>query len=215
MKAMSFDATLRELLGQRKFCTRRGTAGAWKVRPGDYLRAVARRQLRAGEKARTIAVLRVTDVRPAPALSDEEVALEGYAGKSVQFLETILRNMWADRPLVRIAFDYVAIAAPALREVAADRLGERPEILAELNLAWDGKLAALPRGDPGRRQLRELQRLGRTETLLLPETFALFCGSLGLEPIDLWRMPGGAPEAPRARRPRSSRKNRQLQLFPE
>ncbi|MFY0531523.1 hypothetical protein [Nannocystis pusilla] len=43
------------------------------------------------------------DIRPAPPLTPEEVELEGYAGKSVALVESILRNMYKGvRPLVRV-----------------------------------------------------------------------------------------------------------------
>ena len=206
MKAMAFDSTTRAILEQTKRCTRRAAGHAVSsLRPGDLLRAVNRRQnLRPGEQARTLAVLRVEDMRLAPPLSPEEVELEGYAGKSVAFVHQILRNMYGNRPLLRVQFHYVALAAPRIVAMGTDWR----EVRTELDLAWRGTLQTLPRGDPRRRELRELQRLGRSEILVTPTRYSEICSSLNLDALDLWREPG-APERARRR----SRRSNQLTLF--
>lgn len=86
MRNMSFALTTQQILHRTKTVTRR--IGWEYLKPGDLLQAIEKGQgLKAGEKARKLAVIRVKDVRrerldellgPNFAYGNEEVVREGF-----------------------------------------------------------------------------------------------------------------------------------------
>jgi hypothetical protein len=131
---MSFGATARQVRLQQKHVTRRRGARAESIRVGDGLRAVDRLPtLGRGDRAETLAVLRVTDVRSEPltAITDEEVSLEGFPGKPPAWLRAALCRMHAceeDATFVRIAFAFEQVALTPARLNAARRLARLSEV---------------------------------------------------------------------------------------
>lgn len=195
MRAMAFSATITPILSGTKTCTRReASSGAARLHPGSMIRAVDQLMgLGNGKRARTLAVLRVVNVTPAPRLTAAEVAAEGFEDKPPAFVESVLRSMYGDVPLVRVGFVYVAIAAPRLAE-----LTNAQPLLAltrEVGLAATSGLAALRRGEAACADLKALRDLAARDVLLEPEAHRRVCVELNVSPMELWR----PPRAPRRR----------------
>lgn len=196
MRPMAFSATIGPILCAAKTCTRREASGAAaRLKPGTLLRAVDRLMgIGKNGHARTLAVLRVVDVRPAPRITPAEVRAEGFEDKPVEFLEALLRKMYGDAPLVRIGFEYVAIAAPRLGELTGSQT--LMALAREVGNAATSRLASLRKGEAACADLKALRDLAARETLLDPEAHRRACAALKLSPMDLWRPPRATRERP-------------------
>lgn len=111
MRVISFSATIPQIQNRTKTVTRRL---GWKtLKPGDYLRGVEKAMgLKKGEKAKTIAHVRVVDVRREPlnACTDEDAAREGFPDMTgAEFVEFFCKAMGCkpDAEVTRIEFDYL------------------------------------------------------------------------------------------------------------
>lgn len=121
MKNISFFLTTAQIRNRTKTVTRR--MGWANLAPGTTLRAVVKGQgLRKGERAETIALIRVVGVRrerlqlllDAPDYGRREVDLEGFPEMSVpQFIEMFCASHKActvQTPITRIEFEYLEVA---------------------------------------------------------------------------------------------------------
>ena len=108
---MSFSLTTEQIRKKTKTVTRRN--GWWFLRPGDIVTAVEKaRGLKKGEKVKRICRIRIVSVRAEPlgAVSDEDVAREGFPGKDRDwFMQTYCRlnRCGGDVVVNRIEFEYL------------------------------------------------------------------------------------------------------------
>ena len=181
MRVMAFAPMVAALMDGSKTVTRRRPRGvASRLAPGDRVRAVDRLlHLEKGVHPRTVGVLVVEEVGPAPPMTDEEARLEGFGAA---IAESVYRRMFPllDRhgeALTRVRFSVLSLAAPELPRLARGASGPDRAFLERL--AED---AMLPRA-PGPRS-----RPRPPIDLLLPvHQHREACARLGLPPIALWR----------------------------
>jgi len=91
---MSFSLTTAQVRNKTKTVTRRN--GWWFLRPGDIVTAVENaRGLKKGEKVKRICRIRIVSVRAEPlrAVSDEDVAREGFSGKDRAWIVRTYRRL--------------------------------------------------------------------------------------------------------------------------
>ena len=176
MRVMAFSATVRAILGQQKTVTRRCGRVASELRPGDLIRAVNQiLGLGRGGKARTLAVLRVEETGPSTTITEQEVAAEGFPGRSPDYLLTLLRQMYGHDlqavdsaapggawPLVRIRFSYVAVAAPEFKQPP-------PLEVRGVPLDWQGADGLVARLQLSTREAKSLARCWRDGGLVPAE----------------------------------------------
>lgn len=110
MRVISFSATIPQIQNRTKTVTRRI---GWKhLQPGQQLRGVYKAMgLKKGEKALTLAVIRVVDVRRErlTLCTDADAAAEGFPEMTgAQFVEFFCKTMGClpDTEITRIEFDY-------------------------------------------------------------------------------------------------------------
>lgn len=111
MRVISFSATIPQIQNRTKTVTRRL---GWKaLKPGDYLRGVEKAMgLKKGEKARTLDIIEIIDVRrePLSACTDEDAAREGFPEMTgPEFVEFFCKTMRCSPETIvtRIEFSYI------------------------------------------------------------------------------------------------------------
>ncbi len=122
MRNISFMLTKEQIADRSKTVTRR--LGWWKLKPGDVLRGVEKGMgLKAGEKVKPLATVRVVSVRPEPlkAMTDNvdygfrECQMEGFGehptlkwpSEFVTFFCNSHRDCKPDTVKNRIEFEYI------------------------------------------------------------------------------------------------------------
>lgn len=123
MRNISFMLTKDQIVNRSKTVTRR--LGWWKLKPGDVIRGVEKGMgLKAGEKVKPLATVRVVSVRPEPlkAMTDDadygfiECELEGFGehatlkfpSEFVSFFCNSHRGCTPETVINRIEFEYLA-----------------------------------------------------------------------------------------------------------
>ena len=116
MRNMSFSLTTKQMYDRTKTVTRRDHATWGFLRAGDELMAVEKAMgLKKGDSIKRIGVIRIVSVKVEPwnAITDEDVAREGFPGwTSQQFLEHVSKRLGLldDKLCRRIEFEHVRSA---------------------------------------------------------------------------------------------------------